>query len=175
MATRKLRPIHKRELARIITKIRRYFKKVRIYPRGQLFFDKAVLAHVSKGLTVAEGVLCLVNAGLPEEAFGLSRTLVEGAFNLRFITNKYSERRARRFVHYYAVWKMELIRRAVKHFKGGKDKMGRPLPRYTKAQLRKHMQYGLFAKMARKFPNRNSWDANSQLESQQGRRMENGD
>ncbi len=131
---------------------------MRIYPRGNVFLDKVVLAHVSKGLKVAQGVLYLVDAGLPEEAFGLSRTLVEVAFNLRFITNKYSERRARRFVHYYAVWKLEQIRRAVKHFKGGKDKLGRPQPKYTKAQLRKQVpQYETMVKLARKFPNRNSW------------------
>ena len=147
-----------RELKRVIRSILLFFDKAQIYPRGHVFLDKVVLAHVSKGLKVAEAVMCLVEAGFAEEAFGLSRTLVEVAFNLRFITNRYSERRAQRFVHYYARWKMEQIRRAIKHFKGGKDKKGRSQPKYTKAELRKQVpDYKTLAKMAQKFPDRNSW------------------
>lgn len=77
-------------------------------------------------------VVCLIDEGLPEEAFGLSRTLVEIALSLRFITNRYAERRARRFAHYSAEWKLELIRRAVKHFKS-QDAKGQLQPKYTKA------------------------------------------
>src|SRR5437879_26405 len=113
--TKALNPKHSLDMKRIISKIQRFFDEVQLHPRSHLYLDKVVLAHVSKGLKVAQAVMVLVDAGIPEEAFGLSRTLVEVAFNLRFITNKYSERRAQRFVHYYARWKMEQIRRAVKH------------------------------------------------------------
>jgi hypothetical protein len=34
---------------------------------------------------VAQGINALIDAGFPEEAFGLSRTMVEIALNLRFI------------------------------------------------------------------------------------------
>jgi hypothetical protein len=134
-----------------------------------VFLDKVALAHVSKGLTVAKGVVCLLDADLPEEAFGLSRTLVEVAFNLRFITNKYSEQRARRFVHYYARWKLEQIRRAVKHYKGDVDAKGRRQSKYTKAQLRAHVpDYKLIVKYALKFPNRTSWTETSNRKSKGG-------
>ena len=56
--------------------------------------DRVVLALVSKAVTLSEAVDCLVDAGFDEEAFGLSRTLVEVAFNLRFVLNHDSERRA---------------------------------------------------------------------------------
>ena len=129
MAGRELNPQHKRKMQRVIRKIQTFFDNTQIYPRRRVLLDNVVLAHVSKGIKVAQGVLCLIDAGLPEEAFGLSRTLVEVAFNLRFITNRYSKRRAKRFVDYDARWKMEQIRRAVKHFPGGKDKRGRTQPK----------------------------------------------
>jgi hypothetical protein len=152
-----LLPRHKRELQRILAYTARYFKRKQFYPRSKVYLDKVVLGHVSKAVTVARGVLCLVDAGLPEEAFGLSRTLVEVAFNLRFIANKNSENRATRFVHYFAVWKLEQIRRGVKHFKT-EDKQGRPVPKYKRLQLLRQMPESKeLAKLARKFPNRNSW------------------
>src|SRR6266481_6024016 len=116
MASRRVTRKHTRELKLVIRRIKAFFDKKRFYPRGIVYLDKVVLAHVSKSLTVARSVVCLVESGFPEEAFGLSRTVVEIALNLRFITNRYSERRAKRFVHYIARWKMELIRRALKHF-----------------------------------------------------------
>jgi hypothetical protein len=137
--------------------IQSFFDEQRYYPRGHVYLDKVVLAHVSKSLTVAKSVLCLIDAGFPEEAFGLSRTLVEIALNLRFITNRYSERRAKRFVHYFARWKLELMRRTLKHFKT-KDATGGEKPQYSKAQLRKMMpNYEAIVRMARKFPNPTSW------------------
>ena len=148
---------HEKELKRILSKVQGFFDRQRYYARGHVFLDKVVLAHVSKSLTVARSVLCLIDSGFPEEAFGLSRTLVEIALNLRFITNKYSETRARRFVHYFAKWKMELIRRTLKHFSKAVNSTGSK-PAYSRADLRKMLSdYKIIAKIARKFPNRISW------------------
>jgi hypothetical protein len=66
-----------------------------------------VLAHVSKGVNVAQSIMALIDAGFPEEAFSDSRTMVEIVLNLRYITNGNSEQRAKRFVHYIARWKLE--------------------------------------------------------------------
>src|SRR5215510_2520290 len=115
--------LHIHRANRTIRSIRRFFEDKAYYARGNLFLDKVVLGLVSKGLTVAQSVICLVQAGFPEEAFGLSRTLVEIALNLRFITNRSSERRAKRFVDYYAKVKMEWIRRMVKHYGRKKSKL----------------------------------------------------
>src|ERR1041385_8737905 len=124
MPARKLTPKHKREANRLIRKIRQFFNTKRYYARGHIYLDKVALAHISKSLSVAQGVMCLVEAGLAEEAFGLSRTMVEIALNLRFITNRYAERRAKRFVHYFARWKMELIRRTLKHYNDKTSELG---------------------------------------------------
>jgi hypothetical protein len=145
---------HSRTLKRTVGKIRKFLDDAQFYPRANVMLDRAALALVSKSVNVAQGVTCLIDAGLPEEAFGLSRTLVEIALNLRFITNRHSERRARRFAHYSAKWKLELIRRAAKHFKV-QDSKGRPQPKYTKKELRKMMpDYARMVRLARKYPKR---------------------
>jgi hypothetical protein len=104
--------------------------------------------------------MCLIDAGYSEEAFGLSRTMVEVGLNLRFITNRYSDRRAQRFVDYQSSWKIELIRRSLKHFYQ-RDEQGqfilddkdRKIPNYTKAELRRQMAgYKQHVKVARKYP-----------------------
>jgi hypothetical protein len=109
--------------------------------------------------------MALIDAGFPEEAFGMSRTMVEIALNLRFITNRNSEQRAKRFVHYLSRWKLEILRRSLKHFyimdPDGKfvfDAKGNRISKYTKPQLRKMMgDYKMHARIARKYPKRTSW------------------
>jgi hypothetical protein len=156
-AVRELSSKHKRELNRVIAKIHSFFNRERYHPRGHVFLDKVVLAHVSKSINVAKSVMALIDAGFPEEAFGLSRTLVEIALNLRYITNRYSERRAKRFVDYVAKWKMEVVRRTLKHYHTAEDKASKT-PQYSKTQLRKMMvDYKIFVKLARKFPSNSSW------------------
>ena len=85
---------HNRTLKRTVKKIRKLLDNKQYYPRANVMLDRVVLALVSKSVNVAQGVVSLIDAGLPEEAFGLSRTLVEVALSLRFVTNRDSERRA---------------------------------------------------------------------------------
>jgi hypothetical protein len=111
--------------------------------------------------------MALIDAGFPEEAFGMSRTMVEIALNLRFITNRNSEQRAKRFAHYIGRWKMELMRRSLKHFyqtdadgNWVRDAKGEKIPHYTKADFRQMLEkkkYARYAKIARKYPKRTSW------------------
>jgi hypothetical protein len=160
-----LTPQRKREMKRLLRKIVSFIDNQTIYPRGNLFLDRVVLAHVSKGINVAQSIMALIDAGFPEEAFGMSRIMVEIGLNLRFITNRNSEQRAKRFVHYLSRWKMELLRRGLKHFyltdeKGEwvLDAKGEKIPHYTKAQLRAMLpKYEMHARVARKYPKRTSW------------------
>jgi hypothetical protein len=161
-----LTPQRKREMKRILSKIVAFLDKQTWYPRGNVFLDKVVLAHVSKALNVAQSIMALIDAGFPEEAFGMSRTIVEIALNLRYITNRNSEQRAQRFVHYASRWKMELMRRGLKHFyltdADGNwvlDAKGERIPHYTKADFRRMLKkkYATHAKIARKYPKRTSW------------------
>jgi len=160
-----LTPQRKREMKRLLRKIVTFIDNQTLYPRGHVFLDKVALAHVSKALNVAQSIMALIDAGFPEEAFGMSRTMVEIALNLRFITNRNSEQRAKRFVHYVSRWKMELVRRALKHFyrtdANGNwvlDAKGEKIPNYTKAEFRQMLKkYEMHAKIARKYPKRTSW------------------
>jgi hypothetical protein len=92
MAKLKLR--HKRDIKLAVQQIRVFLNKKRYHPRRNVILDMVVFGLVSKAVKVAQAGVCLVDTGFPEEAFGLSRTLVEIALSLRFITNRYSERRA---------------------------------------------------------------------------------
>src|SRR5207245_4034589 len=137
----------KRQIKQIIQTTQTYMDRQNYFARGNVFLDKVILAFVSKSLMVIRSVVCLVEAGFPEEAFGLTRTLVEIALNLRYITNRSPEQRAKRFVRFYAKIKMEYIRRTLKHYS-----------RWKKSELRKMMQdYKKVATLARNYPDKYSW------------------
>jgi Family of unknown function (DUF5677) len=146
-----LKTDHKQLLKRTVRKIALYLNEQQYHPRSNVMLDRVVLALVSKAVKVAQGVIALIDAGLPEEAFGVSRTLVEIALSLRFITNRHSERRARRFVHYVGKWKILMMRRLESLTTAGAA--GRVQPKYTKAELRKMMpDYKLMLRWAREYP-----------------------
>jgi hypothetical protein len=63
-----------------------------IYPRifDRFPFDHIGLALVSKAFSISNALLVLLESGFAEEAFGLSRSLVECALTLRFLTQDQS-------------------------------------------------------------------------------------
>jgi hypothetical protein len=65
-------------------------------------FDWICLAHLSKVFALADSCLILLKKKHPDEAFGLSRTIVECAANLRYLTQDPVERatRTQLFVEY---------------------------------------------------------------------------
>lgn len=142
---------HARRLKRAVGNIVSFLNEQRYHPRGNVLSDRVVLALVSKAIKVAQAGICLTEAGLPEEAFGMSRTLVEIALSLRFIANRHFERRARRFVRYVGKWKVQMMRR----LEGLTilDESGRSQRKYTKKQLQRMMpDYKLVLKWARAYP-----------------------
>lgn len=77
---------------------------LRIYPRTlpRYPFDTIALEFVSKAFALSKACLILLSSSLPDEAFGLSRSLVECAVNLRYLTREPSElnRRTDEFITY---------------------------------------------------------------------------
>jgi hypothetical protein len=65
-------------------------------------FDWISLAHLSKVFSLADSCLILLRQQHPDEAFGLARTIVECAANLRYLTQNPAEQAARThlFVEY---------------------------------------------------------------------------
>jgi hypothetical protein len=64
--------------------------------RGQI-----ILALFSKCLTVGRAVCSLVQAGFGEEAFGMTRTLIDIYFVVGYIANKDTETRAAKFAVFF--------------------------------------------------------------------------
>jgi hypothetical protein len=60
------------------------------------------LALYSKCITVAEAILVLVDAGYGDEAFGMTRTLVDIFITLHYIANNDTEARAKRYAQFSA-------------------------------------------------------------------------
>jgi hypothetical protein len=56
---------------------------------------------VSKAFTVTRAICVLVDAGFSGEAFGLCRTMTDIYFTVRYISNKDTEGRAKKFAEVY--------------------------------------------------------------------------
>lgn len=66
-----------RKISRYLKKAEAEINKLEIWPRiaNRYPFDIVALAIVSKVFALAKGCLQLLNSGLPDEAFGLSRSI----------------------------------------------------------------------------------------------------
>lgn len=66
---------------------------LKVYPRvfARYPFDHIGLALVSKAFSISNALLVLLESGFADEAFGLSRSLVECALTLRFLTQDQSK------------------------------------------------------------------------------------
>ncbi|MDP9162077.1 MAG: DUF5677 domain-containing protein [Acidobacteriota bacterium] len=73
-----------------------------IYPPANDHRYMVALALYSKCITVAEATLALLDAGFSDEAFGVTRTLVDIFITLHYISNKDTEHRARRYAEFAA-------------------------------------------------------------------------
>jgi hypothetical protein len=72
----------------------------RYYPPVNAHHYLVALALYSKSITVAEATMALVDAGFSDEAFGMTRTLIDIFFTLRYIANKDTQDRARRYAEF---------------------------------------------------------------------------
>ena len=74
-----------------------------------------LLALLDKIATTGRGVIALVRQGFTDEAFGLSRTSIEAFFALKYIENKDSEARAKRYLEYFGKDREHLMTVIAKH------------------------------------------------------------
>jgi Family of unknown function (DUF5677) len=72
------------------------------YPPLNAYRYTVALALYSKCLTVAEATMSLIDAGFSDEAFGMTRTLVDVFITLRYIANQDTEDRAQLFYRFVA-------------------------------------------------------------------------
>jgi hypothetical protein len=76
--------------------------EARYYPPITTHRYLVALALYSKCLTVAEATLVLIEAGFGDEAFGMTRTLMDIYFTLRYIANQDTDHRARLYWEFFA-------------------------------------------------------------------------
>src|ERR1039458_3584059 len=72
------------------------------YPPYGGYRYMVALALYSKCITVAETIMVLVDAGFSDEAFGMTRTLVDFFTPLHYIAKKEPEKRAKLYSRFFA-------------------------------------------------------------------------
>lgn len=87
---------------RYIRRVRDLFDKKGYYPRNTVYTDTVFLALLSKSIRVSEAICSLVTSGFDEEAFGMTRTLIDVLITIRFIANQDTEDRAKQFFNFLA-------------------------------------------------------------------------
>jgi hypothetical protein len=94
-----------KKVSRFVRIVESEINRLGVYPRTPWMypFDLVGLATVSKAITISKSCLKLVSSGFPDEAYGLSRSIVECANNLRFMTAEFDEQntRARNYVKHH--------------------------------------------------------------------------
>jgi hypothetical protein len=135
-------PGPKRVLAQI-RHLENAINRMKMVPANQLYRNAVLLGLTSKALTVGRAVCLLVEEGFLTEAFGLSRTMVEIYFCVRYIGNKDSESRATTYVEYQARVQQEWSSLAAKYY---------PTHPAASFVLDRHI-----LETAKKFPHKGSW------------------
>jgi hypothetical protein len=99
-----------------IKSLERHLNGLKMMPATHVLRTAVILPLLSKALTVGCAICLLIDGGFPSEAFATSRTLLEILFTVRYITNKNTEARARRYVKYSARVRAEWMEVVKKHF-----------------------------------------------------------
>lgn len=114
-----------RKIHAYVKRARNEVDKLEIWPRTahRYPFDIVGLAMLSKVFALAQACLTLLMSDLPDEAFGLSRSVVECSTNLRYLTADAAlqNQRTRDFVNYALADKAFWAHYALEQFAGRKE------------------------------------------------------
>jgi hypothetical protein len=87
-----------------VSRLQKIISGLEFIPRNvhRFPFDSMATQSMSKAFALAKAILLLIDRGFPDEAYGLSRSLVECSVGLRYITAdpEKLEERTREFVYY---------------------------------------------------------------------------
>ncbi len=117
-----------KQIVKRIANLERHLNKLKMVPATHRQRSIVILPMLSKALTVSRAICALVDAGFPAEAFATSRTLLEILFSLRYITNKFTEERAGKYLKYQAKVQLEWIKITQKHMPKLAAKLRAPGP-----------------------------------------------
>jgi hypothetical protein len=90
------------EIRALIKKLEEFIDKSEVIPATRFYRTVVILGLLSKSLTVGRSICCLVENDFPAEAFGLTRTLIDIYFTVRYISNTDTEARAERYARFFA-------------------------------------------------------------------------
>jgi hypothetical protein len=111
-----------RKVSRFVRAAEAEINAMAILPRDatRYPFDIVGLATLSKAIALSKACLKLVSSGFPDEAYGLSRSIVECANNLRFMTEKWDllDTHARNYVKQHLVNRAFWAHYALEQFAG---------------------------------------------------------
>jgi hypothetical protein len=105
-----------KQVLREVKSLENHLNNLEMIPAIHLYRNTVILALLSKALTVCRAICVLIDSGFHAEAFGMSRTLIEIFFCLRYISNKETENRAETYVKYTARVRLEWNNIFLKHF-----------------------------------------------------------
>src|SRR5215831_15837799 len=91
-----------RQVRAQIKRLENWINGLEMFPATDVYRSKVILPLFSKALTLGRAICVLVDKGFPAEAFGLSRTLVDMFFSVRYISNKNTDARMKTYVEYWA-------------------------------------------------------------------------
>lgn len=137
-------PTHS-ETLRQIARLEKFINNWKMIPATADVRNRVFLALLSKALTLGRAVCALVRTGFPAEAFGLTRTLIEIFFSVRYMSNKDTKARITTYVEYAARVQKEWVALNDKYFPD--RKLDLP-PSHAKAM-----------KIADKYKSRHQWTA----------------
>src|SRR5260370_5208559 len=113
-------PLRPRQVRAQIKRLEKWIDGLEMMPATDVYLGKVILPYFSKALTVGRAICALVDKGFPAEAFGLSRTLVDMYFGIRYMSNKDSDDRITTYVEYFARVHQEWGSIIAKHFSQSK-------------------------------------------------------
>jgi hypothetical protein len=98
-----------------LSNFRAALEKLEIRPRLNNYSDRVLLGLLSKAYRNSKSVVCLVRRELFSEAFGLNRTCLEVFLNIRYLVDRDTEVRCRRYVEYFGKERQLATKSLLKH------------------------------------------------------------
>lgn len=138
-----MQPAHRKVLTQI-QRLERFINDWKMIPATAVRRNRVFLALISKALTVGRAVCVLAKTGFGAEAFGLSRTLVDIYFSVRYMSNKDTEARVDTYADYEARVHKEWVRIYTKYYPAAALKY--PPPSQPEIM-----------KLAEKYPSKHQW------------------
>lgn len=90
------------EIRLLIKRLEDFIDLSEVIPATRFYRTIVILGLLSKALTVGRSICCLVENDFSAEAFGLTRTLIDIFFTVRYISNVDTEARSERYARFFA-------------------------------------------------------------------------